>query len=680
MMAQAKFREDQGSFITRGGVVLSSSSCMAMVVTFVLMIGIFHTFNYADPKAHMDNTDEMSMYSFRNRPLTGVRIPVFTRAKKISSGLQEQNLQNLNRHLVVINKSRSFWVSMFFPAGCVGTSGTGWQLLATHTLPSLPPAVSQYREVLLPFPTMAMQPWRNTTQTYRSVIRERPYPHSQHAKHCWKEIESVDSVTVGNNETPPTAKLIILFPAENVPSYVHELANGSCLYRDVPAKSEPGIKKVDHSLDAMMVHLQEQPAWKEDVCIKPQTPKKLPVDLSSYACGTFPIYVIPDKVEVILGAYHQSQNPLEGGSLIMSLLESPERLRELGISWQQPPPSVLKNGNGLHETLMNASSEHCAPFRFVVYAGSWNGAFPEVTQRLRAAVISLIWDKYKVVVSYSGPRLPSKAELKATKGAVLNYVTGTLYQCMGCWWFLSIAHAEAFRREIFSNSTHSTPSTIAVSNTVANIIIINRDGYSRHIDNATERLASIDTLLSTKGRHTQSTLIGDMGKLGAEQPEAMLNKTLVIAPHGQQATNFIYAPECAITIELFNHGSYHPMYGSMAITSGHIYGFHYDINGTSKSCETLLKKVPSHTGHTMDLHTSTMTWRDCVRGKPTTFNQQLLEDYISKVLLPVQEQCVSRGFASLSVPNLTKVEIDFEYGSAVRFIDLYAPGQPEFIS
>jgi hypothetical protein len=101
------------------------------------------------------------------------------------------------------------------------------------------------------------------------------------------------------------------------------------------------------------------------------------------------------------------------------------------------------------------------------------------------------------------------------------------------------------------------------------LLMINRSPEeNRHILHAEEVLERVTSGLSGAGyAFGASRLVLDMHNFTDIQSDLAYNYSVIIMVHGQQAVNFVFAPRCAVLIELSPRGFFTTMYGVIAATS-----------------------------------------------------------------------------------------------------------------
>ena len=378
----------------------------------------------------------------------------------------------------------------------------------------------------------------------------------------------------------------------------------------------------------------------------PYHPLSPPPDPQAPSTQLGPAFLIhADDSEVERGLFHRSLNQLQIFSIILGLYAGRDAFPRLGL----PATGA----------------------RFLGTSSAFNGAAGEndITSRIFAAIGSILRKKLGASLQLTGPSQP----IPITQVTVLTYHSG---RCTDfCWTFVSWTHAEALRIEMLG-----PPDNSVLQPTAQHVLLINRQGnVNRVIPQAPTLLGLVCARLRGLGHtigHTTSdrddladdgaSINDDFAALGLNQPETAYSKTLIITPHGQQAANFMWAPTCAITIEVFPHGAFTAMYGAISISSGHIYGFVYDDTGSS--CGT------THPGSHSMYSTRKLGHRErqCVRNQQLNRLNQTLVAELAAQLLPVRARCLRDGFGSLPVPDLSRVEADFERGVAYPTKLLYS--------
>ena len=226
-------------------------------------------------------------------------------------------------------------------------------------------------------------------------------------------------------------------------------------------------------------------------------------------------------------------------------------------------------------------------------------------------------------------------------------------------------HADVYRRELFGR-----PSPAALDPDSAAVLLMNRHSkWARHIETPESTLSGLVSKLSTAGCTSTGTHIEDFSEAehaaeAAGTPgaaEASLQRhTVIITTHGQQAANFVYAPECAILIELIPLGSFSPMYGIWAVESGHIYGYWHVQPARGNSSGFAAQPFERYCRHPDGWAVNCFrgSSRECVRHQNVAPTAEVLAEIVLG-LLPVRRQCLSKGFASLPKPNMSRLEETF---------------------
>ena len=129
-----------------------------------------------------------------------------------------------------------------------------------------------------------------------------------------------------------------------------------------------------------------------------------------------------------------------------------------------------------------------------------------------------------------------------------------------------------------------------------NIVYDNSDGRNTSGDGRallrdTITITYLNTTLAPNGKKytvADTYYTNDFGSEGSHQVEVLHDTDLVLWPHGQQQTNVIWLPECAIAVDLLGNRQYMSMYDVAGIQTGHIYGYVYSLVGVD------LLREPNH--------------------------------------------------------------------------------------
>lgn len=150
----------------------------------------------------------------------------------------------------------------------------------------------------------------------------------------------------------------------------------------------------------------------------------------------------------------------------------------------------------------------------------------------------------------------------------------------------------------------------------------------------------------------------DFGSEGRHQVEVLHDTDLVLWPHGQQQTNVIWLPECAIAVDLLGSRQYTSIYDIAGVQTGHIYGYVYSLVGVD-----LLREPfgPNHAGLSEWPRNMGTGWWQRIRDRPVHVNFTSVTEILPD-LLDLRWQCLARGIDKLKPPNITRMHLNFATG------------------
>jgi hypothetical protein len=179
----------------------------------------------------------------------------------------------------------------------------------------------------------------------------------------------------------------------------------------------------------------------------------------------------------------------------------------------------------------------------------------------------------------------------------------------------------------------------------------------------------INSSLAPSGRHytvARTFYTNDLGMEGIHQMDFLSDVDVVLWTHGQQQSNVLWLPECAITLELLAHRQFATMYNFASVQTGHIYGYVYTAEN--------IQPGDDHAGlsdYPQDLGTQA---RFAIRSRPVPVNFTSVRRALSN-LLSLRWQCLQRGLGSLPAPNITQQVLDFSLGRMGHTKNVYGYGQ-----
>jgi hypothetical protein len=178
----------------------------------------------------------------------------------------------------------------------------------------------------------------------------------------------------------------------------------------------------------------------------------------------------------------------------------------------------------------------------------------------------------------------------------------------------------------------------------------------------------INSSLAPSGRHyavARTFYTNDLGRGGIHQIDILGDVDVVLWTHGQQQSNVLWLPECAITLELLAHKQFTSTYSFASVQTGHIYGYVYTAeNIRPGENHAGLSKYPQNLGTKA---------RTSIRSRPVPVNFTSVGRALSE-LLPLRWQCLHRGLGSLPAPNITKQVLDFSLGMMGHMRNVYRYG------
>ena len=458
-------------------------------------------------------------------------------------------------------------LSAYTTSGCLATIDNGWDIV----LP-LNPGPARFRSTTVSLPWMLpMQPWLEEPGLKR---RER---------------------LVGGR--PPLRGMrpapVLFVPANSSDRTVASPPEGSCL--------DPESSRVKNISSASALTLLYNPgrdgkcsvvAGTTDSAVAEQAAKCDADPAGRADKGT--VMLAAHGSELMVGIYHTLINKYQMFSLVLEVLQGPKQRLAALLDTRPSGDGREEDGDGGDgDAVAPLSRKPLAPValrRLIFYGGPWGGGLPSMTERVMAAMQRVLKKDYAIDLEFVRPQAPMRQPRGGTLWLMNTEEIGGACADGPCAWFARPAHAARLRREMFPTALPAIK-----LHDHAEVLVLNRAAkFARHIIHADGVLSRLAAKLAAQGYHTGTRLVPDAGDLGNEQPDVAYNHSVIITPHGQTAAgSFMFAPECAIIIELFSPGGFNHMYGGAAITSGHIYGYNdFDIILGSASPRPLPSKSP----------------------------------------------------------------------------------------
>jgi len=303
-------------------------------------------------------------------------------------------------------------------------------------------------------------------------------------------------------------------------------------------------------------------------------------------------------IDLILGIYHQTVNLYRIFSILLYLYEH--------TNLASYPTVVVRSGG----------------WRFVE-------SFQPQLQKTRDLIINNFKQTYNVTVIIVRPRVVTPFIPRGKAGLLL------------------IPNRIGDSRVMFHPLLAHWIPTNGIAYTTQRLLLVNRlPHYGRHVNITHHSLAHMCRAIShiVKGTCQFAEEI-DMVQHKNRQDLPFVNATIVISPHGQQLSNIVYAPKCAIVIELFNHNGFTTEYASMSIDTGHIWTHQYDTNASHVA-------ACGRFGSTYGTLRQTGGRRFCIRNQATYFDQKdAIRGFAS--LLPLQKRCLLGNYTPTNLTKLT---------------------------
>ena len=178
----------------------------------------------------------------------------------------------------------------------------------------------------------------------------------------------------------------------------------------------------------------------------------------------------------------------------------------------------------------------------------------------------------------------------------------------------------------------------------------------------------INSSLAPSGRHyavARTFYTYDLGMEGINQMDVLSDVDVVLWTHGQQQSNLLWLPECAITLELLAHKQFATLYNFASVQTGHIYGYVYTAEN--------IHPGENHAGLSQYPQNLGTDARSSIRSRPVPVNFTSVGRALSE-LLPLRWQCLRRGLGSLPAPNVTQQVLDFSLGRMGDTKNVYGYG------
>ena len=244
-----------------------------------------------------------------------------------------------------------------------------------------------------------------------------------------------------------------------------------------------------------------------------------------------------------------------------------------------------------------------------------------------------------------------------------------VYQNWATFYVLRPSHAEIIRRavrEITDSSKHAKKRRQVLKVAVVDRlpekkrnIVYDTSGDGKALLRDTVKY--LNTTLAPNGKKysvADTYYTNDFGSEGSHQLEVLQDTDLVLWTHGQQQSNVIWLPECAIAVDLLGNRQYISMYDIAGIQTGHIYGYVYSLVGID------LLREPNQAGLSSWPVDAGTGGRRQIRNQPVHVNFTSLTDILPH-LLDLRWQCLASGIDKLNelkVPNVTGMHLNFVTG------------------
>mmetsp|Transcript_27417 Transcript_27417/g.71982 ORF Transcript_27417/g.71982 Transcript_27417/m.71982 type:complete len:541 (+) Transcript_27417:104-1726(+) len=366
------------------------------------------------------------------------------------------------------------------------------------------------------------------------------------------------------------------------------------------------------------------------------------------------VLIRPTHTELILGNFHQGLNKHQAYSMALHLLGNKSALTSLGVV---PPQKVG---------------------RVLLFAGKgWCNVWTPLVHRMTELMCAVITEQFDVACEFVGKPTKNKhdkTDFEPFQGRMWTFQSDAQLVTL----YVNPDHAELLRLKAFG----SPPRPSVLDPDSVDVVLINRNlKYGRHIHDGDKVLKSVSKWLqSADYRVGDVHEIFDIGHLNNSQADVLYNYSVILSTHGHQMSNILYAPRCAVVIEVMPHGSYMPYYNNFGSQSGHIYGVLY-VTEATKNCANVAY-YEKNTGGLPLPNTSAkrpmpqcmlgVQNHGCARGQNVNIDPEDVT-LILQELLPLRRQCLHHGFDSIPVPDIRALEEEFcePWNAPPKFRNLY---------
>jgi len=247
-----------------------------------------------------------------------------------------------------------------------------------------------------------------------------------------------------------------------------------------------------------------------------------------------------------------------------------------------------------------------------------------------------------------------------------------VYNNWATFYVLRPSHAEIIRRavmEMTDSHKHAKKRRHVLKVAVVdrlpeknrNIVYDNTSGDGRALLGDT--IKYLNTTLAPNGKNytvTDTYYTNDLGSEGSHQMDVLQDIDLVLWTHGQQQSNVIWLPECAIAVDLLGNRQYMSMYDVAGLQTGHIFGYVYSLVGVDLLLE------PNQAGLSLWPVDAGSGGRKIIRNQPVHVNFTSVTEILPD-LLDLRWQCLANGIDKLKAPNVTGMHLNFATGKMNTF-------------